>query len=222
MADEDLTAIHDGPWSDPADPRRRVADALRRLTLRSVVRHPGRDQREWAALAEQLEALLTGPDPAASATRYDPDDLALADFARVRPNSRGTHPLMGYANAVAPPLQISFDGTTVIADVVYDARHEGLGGFVQGGFIAAAFDLLLAQAVSRGGGRGVTASLTVNYKALTAIGQPFQYRAAMDRADGRKAYSEGSLVRLSDGVVTATATGLFISPRRPIADTQES
>jgi acyl-coenzyme A thioesterase PaaI-like protein len=214
--DEFFAAIHDGPWSDPADPRRRVADALRRLSWRAVVFEPDRD---WEQLAERLEALLVGADPSLAASRYEPGDVADVDHPRVRPNSRGTHPLMGYANPVSPPLHMGFDGETVIADVVYDARHEGLWGFVQGGFIAAAFDLLLGQAVARGGGRGVTASLNVAYKVPTPIGQPLEYRAALDRVEGRKAYVSGSLVRLDDGVVTATAEGLFVRPRQPFYDT---
>ena len=216
--DQFFDGVTGGPWSDPADPHRRVADALRRLTLRSVV-HSGDDRRdEWSALAERLEALLDGPDPDPKTSRYDPDDTFDVEHKRVRPNSRGTHPLMGIANAVSPPLLVGFDGETVLADVVYDARHEGLHGFVQGGFIAAAFDLMLAQAVSLSGGRGVTASLNVNYRVPTPIGEPLQYRAQYERTDGRKTYSRGQLIWLGDGVVTADAAGLFVTPRQPLYD----
>jgi acyl-coenzyme A thioesterase PaaI-like protein len=135
---------------------------------------------------------------------------------RVRPNSRGTHPLMGLANAVSPPLLVGYDDDGVFADVVYDARHEGLFGYVQGGFIAAAFDLMAGQAVARFGGRGVTASLAVSYRVPTPIGEPLQYRAQLVRLDGRKAYSQSQLVRLADNVVTAEADALFVTPRQPL------
>jgi acyl-coenzyme A thioesterase PaaI-like protein len=202
-----------GSWADPADPHRRVADALRRLSHRSVVHRSDGDQNELAVLAARLEALLDGPDPDPAASRYDPADMYEMKTHRVRPNSRGTHPLMGLANAVSPPLLVGFDDGGVFADVVYDARHEGLFGFVQGGFIAAAFDLLAGQAVAKVGGRGVTASLDVSYRVPTPIGQPLQYRAQMVRLDGRKAYSQAQLVRLSDDVVTAEAKALFVTPR---------
>lgn len=209
-------AVTGGSWADPADPHRRVADALRRLSHRSVVHQPDRDPNELATLADRLEALLDGPDPDAVASRYDPGDMYDMQTHRVRPNSRGTHPLMGLANAVSPPLLVGFDDDGVYADVVYDARHEGLYGFVQGGFIAAAFDLLAGQAVARVGGRGVTASLDVSYRVPTPIGQPLQYRAQMVRLEGRKAYSKAQLVRLADDVVTAEASALFVTPRQPL------
>ena len=209
-------AVTGGSWADANDPHRRVADALRRLSHRSVVHQPDRDLDELAVLADRLEALLDGPDPEAAASRYDPADMYDVQTHRVRPNSRGTHPLMGLANAVSPPLLVGFDDDGVFADVVYDARHEGLCGFVQGGFIAAAFDLMAGQAVARLGGRGVTASLDVSYRVPTPIGQPLQYRAHLVRIDGRKAYSHAQLVRLADDVVTAEANALFVTPREPL------
>ncbi|HUP74314.1 MAG TPA: PaaI family thioesterase [Acidimicrobiales bacterium] len=209
-------AVTGGTWADPADPHRRVADALRRLSHRSVVHQPNRDPFELAVLADRLEALLEGPEPEAAASRYDPTDMYDVQTQRVRPNSRGTHPLMGLANAVSPPLLVGFDDDGVFADVVYDARHEGLYGYVQGGFIAAAFDLMAGQAVARVGGRGVTASLAVSYRVPTPIGEPLQYRAQLVRFDGRKAYSRSQLVRLADDLVTAEADALFVTPRQPL------
>jgi acyl-coenzyme A thioesterase PaaI-like protein len=215
--DEFFDAVTGGSWSDPEDPHRRVADALRRLTHRSVV-YRADPQHEWTALAERLEALLDGPDPDVTASRYDPADFYDIEHKRVRPNSRGTHPLMGVANAVSPPLLVGFDDEGVHANVTYDARHEGLYGFVQGGFIAAAFDLLLGQAIARRGGRGVTASLNVNYRVPTPIGEPLQYRAQFERLDGRKAYAHAQLIKRVDGTVTAEADGLFVAPRLPLYD----
>lgn len=201
-------------WADPADPRRRVAEALRKLTVRAVA-YDGRPA-DWTEWAERLEALLHGPEPVAAASRYDPAEFHGVDQGRARPNSRGTHPLMGVANPVAPPLHIGYDEGSVFADIVYDARYEGLGGYVQGGFIAAGFDLLLAQSVSHAGAGGVTASLTVSYRQLTPIGVPLRYGARCERIDGRKVYPRGTLTRLDDGTVTAEAEGLFIKPRTPI------
>jgi acyl-coenzyme A thioesterase PaaI-like protein len=214
--DDFYRAVIGGTWANPADPHRRVADALRRLSHRSVVHQPAADRAVWVTLADRLEALLEGDDPPAGVSRYDPADVANVDNQRVRPNSRGTHPLMGVANAVSPPLLVGFDDDSVYADVTYDARHEGLFGFVQGGFIAAAFDLMLGQAVARGGGRGVTASLTVSFRVPTPIGQPLQYRAQHERTDGRKAYSRAQLIRSTDRVVTAEAEALFVMPRQPL------
>ena len=166
--------------------------------------------------SDATEDALRDADPEVTASRYDPADYFDAVADRVRPNSRGTHPLMGVANAISPPLLVGVDDDWVYADVIYDARHEGLFGFVQGGFIAAAFDLMLGQAVARRGGRGVTAKLTVNFRVPTPIGQPLQYRAQHERVDGRKSYGRAQLIRRADGVVTAEAEGLFVAPRQPL------
>ena len=215
--DEFFDAVTGGSWGDPADPHRRVADALRRLTHRSVVHGPVAGD-EWSRLADRLESLLEGPDPDVKTSRYDPADIYDLEHKRVRPNSRGTHPLMGVANAVSPPLLVGHDDDGVHANVTYDARHEGLYGFVQGGFIAAAFDLLLGQAIARRGGRGVTASLNVNYRVPTPIGEPLQYRAQLERIEGRKAFARAQLIKRADGTVTAEADGLFVAPRQPLYD----
>ena len=214
--DEFHRAVVGGSWADTANPQRRVADALRRLSHRSVVYRPEVDLAEWAALADRLESLLEGDDPAADVSRYDPADTYNMETKEVRPNSRGTHPLMGVANPVSPPLLVGFDDAGVFADATYDARHEGLFGYVQGGFIAAAFDVMLGQAVAHRGGRGVTASLSVSYRIPTPIGRPLRYRAELERIDGRKAYSRGQLVRVDDGAVTAEAEALFVMPRQPL------
>ena len=62
-------AVTGGSWADPADPHRRVADALRRLSHRSVVHQPDRDANELTVLADRLEALLDGPEHDAAASR---------------------------------------------------------------------------------------------------------------------------------------------------------
>ena len=44
----------------------------------------------------------------------------------------------------------------------------------------------------------------------------YQGRSDLLLAKGRKAYSRGQLIRLGDGVVTAEADALFVSPRQPL------
>ena len=174
---------------------------------------PGTDPDEWADLADRLEALLDGPDPDPTVSRYDPADVYDIDNQRVRPNSRGER--IPSWESPTPCRRHCWSASTTTACSLTSSttrRHEGLYGYVQGGFIAAAFDLLLGHAVARLGGRGVTASLSVGYRVPTPIGEPLQYRGEFLRIEGRKAYSKAQLVRLADGVVTAEADGLFVTP----------
>lgn len=215
---EFLDAMVNGPWTEPGHPRARAAAALRRLVHRAVAYDWADGDPRWAALADRLDAAVAefGPDPPLGASRYDPAEIRNIDGPVIRPNSRGTHPLVGAANPVAPPLRLRIDGERVAADVIYDARHEGLSGYVQGGFIAAGFDLMLGQAMSLGGARGVTASLSVTYKNLTPIGIELRYEAWLHRIDGRKSWGAARLVRAGDETTTAQAEGLFIAPRNPL------
>lgn len=209
-----------GPWSEPGHARARVATALRRLSHRSVAYQRPDDDPSWGELADRLEALLDRPDPDPATSRYEPDEIRNIERPVVRPNSRGTHPLIGTANPVAPPLDLSLIENGVAADAVYDARHEGLPGFVQGGFIAAAFDLILGQAVARAGGRGVTGGLSVKYLVTTPLGVPLRYEAWAERTEGRKTWARAELIRVSDGVVTAEAEGIFIAPKQALYSTE--
>lgn len=215
-----LRAMSRGPWSAPDHARGRVAAALRRLAHRNVAYHLPDDDPAWGALADRLEALLDGADPDPATSRYEPSEVRNIDRPVVRPNSRGTHPLVGTANPVAPPLDLSLTEDGVAADTVYDARHEGLPGFVQGGFIAAAFDLILGQAVARAGGRGVTGGLSVKYLVTTPIGVPLRYESWAERTEGRKTWAKAKLIRVSDGVVTAEAEGIFIAPKQALYSTE--
>jgi acyl-coenzyme A thioesterase PaaI-like protein len=206
--------IATGPWAEPDDPGRRVGDALRRLASQALADAP--DDAALAALADQLEAISPPADEPAKGSRYRDDDRPPADGSRpVRPNGNGTHPLVGPRNPIAPPIQLRSENGTVYGDVVYDVRFEGLPGLVQGGFIAAAFDIMLGQGVALSGQGGVTGSLSVRYVAPTPLYTLLRYEARLDRRDGRKTFARAELRRCDDDTLCAESEGVFISPRPP-------
>lgn len=205
-------SIASGAWADPADPTNRLARALVRLSTHAL------DVRSTPA---QLEALLAhleafaGGDAAVPATRYRPEDLP--EGRKVRPNATGKHPLAGPANPVAPPIELRRDGDHAFGTVVYDLRYEGLPGLVQGGFIAAAFDLILGQAVALSGAGGMTGGLSVRYVSPTPLYEPLQYESWLDRREGRKSFAKGTLSVAATGRVCAESEGVFIAPRHGAA-----
>lgn len=210
--DEFFRAISTGPWADPADPGHRVGAALRRLAAMALAGAPS--DEELAALADRLEAIAPPSVAPSHDSRYRDEHRPSADGTRrVQPNANGTHPLVGPRNPIAPPIVLSLDGDVVYGDVVYDVRVEGLPGLVQGGFIAAAFDVMLGQGVAISGQGGMTGSLSVRYLAPTPLYVPLRYEARFDRRDGRKTFAKALLRRCDDGTVCAEAEGVFISPR---------
>jgi hypothetical protein len=204
-------SIATGPWAEPTDPGRRVGDALRRLASQALAGTPS--DAELAALADALEAISPGDEPSREGSRYRDSDRPAPDGSRpVQPNANGTHPLAGPRNPVSPPIELHAADDVVYGDVVYDVRFEGLPGLVQGGFIAAAFDLMLGQGVAISGQGGMTGSLSVRYVAPTPLYTPLRYEARFDRRDGRKTFAR-AVLRRDDDTVCAEAEGVFISPR---------
>lgn len=114
---------------------------------------------------------------------------------------------------MAPPLLLRRDGDRAFGSVTYDLRFEGLPGLVQGGFIAAAFDLILGQAVALAGLGGMTGSLSVRYVSPTPLYEALEYRSWFDRTEGRKTYARGELVVVATGRACAEAEGVFILPK---------
>lgn len=201
-------SIASGAWADPADPTNRLARALVRLTTHALDVRTSPERH--AALLAHLEA-FAGGDAAEPSTRYRPEDLP--EGRKVRPNATGKHPLAGPANPVAPPISLRRDGERALGSVTYDLRYEGLPGLVQGGFIAAAFDLLLGQAVAISGAGGMTGGLSVRYVSPTPLYEPLEYASWLDRQEGRKSFAKGTLVVAATGRVCAEAEGVFIAPK---------
>lgn len=211
--DEFFDDIAVGPWSSPDDPGHRVGNALRRLAICALAGTPSDDA--LAALADRLEAIGDGAAPEGS--RFREEDRPAADGSRnVRPNGNGTHPILGTRNAIAPPIVLARGEDRVYGDVVYDVRFEGLPGLVQGGFLAAGFDVMLGQGVAMSGQAGVTGSLSVKYLRPTPLYVPLRYESWFDRVEGRKVFASGRLVRRDTGDACAEAEGVFIAPRAPI------
>jgi len=205
-------SIATGPWAEPTDPGRRVGDALRRLAAHALAGPP--DAATLDALATRLEAISPVDDVPPEGSRYRDVDRPAADGSRpVRPNANGTHPLAGPRNPVAPVIELHAADEVVYGEVTYDVRFEGLPGLVQGGFIAAAFDLMLGQGVAISGQGGMTGSLSVRYVAPTPLYVPLRYEARFDRRDGRKTFARAALRRSDDDTVCAEAEGVFIAPR---------
>jgi len=97
--------------------------------------------------------------------------------------------------------------------------HMGRGlcghdGIIHGGLIATVFDEALARLalMNLPDKIGVTATLTVDYKAPTRADQFVVMRIHLIEKKGRKAYVEGTVEDLN-GTLLATGKGLFVQPK---------
>lgn len=118
-------------------------------------------------------------------------------------------PMLGRANPLAPPIELSLEDGRILGRATFGAAYEGPPGCVHGGYIAAAFDEVLGSTQSLSGAPGMTGRLTVHYRSPTPLHTELTFEGTLDRVDGRKIHTSG---RLRAGeVLCAEAEGLFIS-----------
>lgn len=193
-------------WTD--SPLNRLAAAARRVGA-VAVGHPLNDEdvaeaaAELVALADRLEAAAdtdrrTRNQPVAGGP---PQDLF------------STSPVIGFANPVAPPVEVwaveGHDGwREVRGRVTFGYAYEGPPTCVHGGVIAELFDELLGMSNILVGSGAMTGTLTIRYRRPTPLLAPLDLVARHTGKEGRKVFSWGGIY--SQGELTAEADGIFI------------
>ena len=195
----------------------------------------GERERRLVELAAQTRALLqevasTSTDPAtiAAATvlveqaaellQAGPHDRAYFGVAEGSLGGAPTttffdySPFVGPLSPLAPPIVPQLIDDRVVARVVYERQYEGPPGCLHGGLIAAGFDEVLGFAQTLSGAPGMTGRLEVTYRSPTPLFEEVVYAGRLDRVDGRKIYTSGTLH--AGDRLCAEATGLFISLRQ--------
>lgn len=118
-------------------------------------------------------------------------------------------PLIGRANPLAPPMVLDVLDDRVEARVTFGAAYEGPPGCVHGGYVAAAFDELLGAAQSLGGRPGMTGTLSIRYLQPTPLHTELTFTGRLDRVEGRKNITTGSVE--AESGTTAQAEGIFVT-----------
>lgn len=215
FASEEITP----PFSDEWAAKRRVADAIRQLTEVLVTSSP--DIEKMHAIAEQLE--ITALDFRKSPRIFGRSDWAATgehgSFGQV---SHELNPMAGWSNPIAPPVTSWIEGDLARATCQCGWAYEGPPGSVHGGFVASIFDQFLGMAQILGGQPGMTGYLHVNYHNRTPLNTELTLEGRLVKVEGRKTIMHGEMY--ADGIMTASAEGLFVQPRGGIhsIDTQKS
>jgi hypothetical protein len=158
--------------------------------------------KPWLQAGEGWSTVSIGSNPAGAPWRED-------DITAVMPYS----PISGKRNAIAPPIKMWKLGSSEVGgEVVFSPTYAGPPDAVHGGIIAAVFDEVLAMANVISGNAGFTGTLTIKYHHKTPLNTPIELWGMNVRRSGRKLISRGEM--RVDGVVTATAEGLFIAASR--------
>jgi acyl-coenzyme A thioesterase PaaI-like protein len=188
--------------------KRRVATAVRALAaLVATTDAPENALNEVAASVEGVVARL-----GVHATRTFRDAFATCeteeDFAPFADRSLMT----GLSNPFSPPLTLAMQGDRAVGQVTFGATYEGIPGHVHGGMVAAVLDETLGYLAVNHDIGGLTAVLTLRYRAPTPLGTALSVEANLVRIDGKKAFVEA---RIKAGeVTTAEAEGVFVAVDR--------
>jgi len=141
----------------------------------------------------------------------DRGQFATGDPARFFPYS----PVVGPLNAIAPPVVFTFDGERMTGHGTLAAPYTGPPGTVHGGVVALVLDELLGAVNACLGLGAYTGTLTIRYERPTPIDQALTFDAWVDRTEGRKVFTVGTISVA--GVVTARADGVFIRVETAVA-----
>jgi acyl-coenzyme A thioesterase PaaI-like protein len=194
-----------GPASALADSVRDLIDAV----IRSEV---GVDELDAARelVDEAVRRLRKRQLPGSFGSRYGTTGVLRAWGNAVR----------GLRNAIAPPLIIEWDEDgTVVGTATLGAAYEGPPTFAHGGVAALLLDQVMGEAAHAAGRSGMTARLTLNYRAPTPLGRPLRAVAKAEPAtpgEEHKTIVLGTLYAIAeDGTETVCveADGIFILPR---------
>lgn len=97
-------------------------------------------------------------------------------------------PVSGVANPLSIGLRIRRDGDQALGTVTLRHGFEGAPNRSHGGIVAACVDETIGGVLPIIGSMAFTGELTLRYEAPCPLGVPLEFRAWLDRREGRKLY----------------------------------
>lgn len=107
-------------------------------------------------------------------------------------------------------LQVRREGDEVVADHVFEQRHQGAPGIAHGGAVATVVDDLLGFLLHVARTPGVTRHLSVDYLRPVLVGPAYAVRGRLESREGRKLWMTGTGTG-PDGDLAFTARALFLA-----------
>jgi acyl-coenzyme A thioesterase PaaI-like protein len=184
--------VQPSPFRDSATPEYSALTAAMRRLLDSVVDAQTLDAHILTDAARTLDGISATLEAACAELPHDLPSGRLD-------GQRAPMPVWVYQ-------QDDVDGFR--ASGQFSNGHMGPPGTVHGGWVAFAFDEILAWSIVHAGYPGMTGRLTIRYRKPTPVGVPVEFRVEAPRVTGKVVHVHGTLT--AGGIVTAEADGLFV------------
>ena len=187
-----------------ADQCFRIVEAVRKLNSKAL--NLSGSLEALTAAADRVEDLLASLE---EVTRARAIETYCGAFKRSAPNAvLPFNPASGVLNPIAPKLEMSIEGKTLVAHCEFSQCHEGGPSTAHGGMIAAVYDQVLAYATMIEGKTGPTLWLKVSYLKPTPVNERLRFETSVTSVDGRKIAVAGSCYR--GDVKVSEAEGLML------------
>lgn len=184
-----------------------AASAARRL-VNALLGAGSQAGLDLPALTDQINAIAEGIEAQSAPL----DERLMEMWTPQRPlNDAAT----GTENPAAPPLLVfGDDDGWVEGRLTLGLAHQGQPQISHGGISALMIDHTMGVANNYAKNSGMTARLVLNYRKPVPLFQPLTIRAKQVGAEGRKIYTEATLLNAA-GEVCVEAEGLFIQGHMP-------
>lgn len=210
---EDDATEPGGSTPSSGDARAAVAVQLRGLVHELMERDPDPD-----ALVDMARVVAGLRQNVATAPRRDRRSMSGAFSGEPHHGSHpfasaigplADRPILGATNPFAVDARTWIEGQEAVTELVLGPAFEGAPGRAHGGIVAAIFDDITGHALAFAGRPAFTGSLTVRYLRPTPLGERLEFRARLDREDGRRLHISASCT--AGGELIAAGEAIYIA-----------
>jgi acyl-coenzyme A thioesterase PaaI-like protein len=109
-------------------------------------------------------------------------------------------------------IKVRYDEADLAAETELSIprEYQGWAEVIHGGILSTLLDELMAHAIWRFAGPGLTLSMEVRFHAPLKPGEPIRVRGVMQTPNGSRRLAEGEIIRLSDGQRIASGKSRFL------------
>ncbi len=113
----------------------------------------------------------------------------------------------------------ALDAGGVAADALVMEHQQGPQGYAHGGVLAALLDEAMGTACWLVGGQSVSAHLDFDYKRPVPLGMAIRITAQVERREGRKLFTVGSILLTEEGALAVSSSGIFVDAPQLLGNT---